>query len=65
MSVNDMARFHAIKDQDLDDPLATFMAQMTVVGDQTVAQAIRNERSGHGRGLRELGYIEVAEVLGY
>ena len=51
--------------QDTEDPFETFMMEATVVIDHAVAQAIRNQRSGQGKTLREMGYSAVAEALGY
>ena len=48
-----------------DEPYDTFKAQLTVITDHAVAQAIRNQISGQGKSLRALGYVEVADVLGY
>jgi hypothetical protein len=49
----------------IEDPYEVLKRQMTVVMDHAVARAIRAERAGTGIGLRAMGFIEIAEALGY
>ena len=44
---------------------AHFEAQMIIIMDEFMAQALRDQRSGDGKGLRELGLTATADVLGY
>lgn len=49
---------------DSDGGLAIFEAQMAASMDMAVAQMIRNDRSGTGKGLRASGMTETADLLG-